>query len=271
MVTAIVPHKTRHRSMAGSTDENSTNLVSRPATISAQGASGVAVLIDMASQAMQFSVSLGFALLLSGTICAGLMTAAHQFSKTVRSSRQAVQMTSVRTLMNRLQAVAHDPSTQQLRDQFVRDIETARRQLDVQKLGAVSRQIQSLLDASNECYEVHLVGDAEELRGFTRDESNEFGLPERACYVIVEARDSFGRVLSRPARTATTSGNVPAVRWAERVPDAIYDRVLSAGKNDPSDNPSLFAIKERGRQTLVMRMSGLDGQPLTRQSQLTEW
>lgn len=264
------------KQMPGTPEENATHLPLPPLGISADAhaassVGGPAVLIDLLAHAIRFSVSLGFGLLLAGIVCAGLMTTASQFSRTARSSRQAIQASSLRSLVDRLQAVAKDPETQKQRDQFVRDIDSASRQLNLATLGSLSRQLHDLLDRYNESYEVHVVSDAEELRGFTREEPGETGFPVRACYIIVEARDSSGRAVSQPVRTATIAGNVPAVRWAERVPDEIYDRIISARPDDQHDNQSLFAIKERGRQTLVMRMAGLDGQPLNRQAQLTEW
>lgn len=262
--------------MPGPPEENSPNIPLLPMAINAEAqaapvSGGLAVLVDMVAQAIRFSASLGFAVLLSGIVCLGLMTTARQFSRTARSSRQAVQASSIRSLVDRLQAIAQDSETQNQREQFVRDIESASRQLNLHKLGALSRQLQDLLDAYNESYEVHVVDDTEELRGFTRDETDETGVPVRACYIIVEARDPSGQVRSHPARTATIAGAVPAVRWAERVPDEIYDRIVSARARHGHDEPSLFAIKEKGRQALVMRMSGPDGQPLNRQAQLTEW
>lgn len=236
----------------------------------ASTASGLAVLIDLVAQAIQFSVSLGFAMLLAGAVCFGLMMTAGQFSRSAQTSRQAARSISLRSLSERLKAASHNSDTGQLPSQLIRDINAAARQVNLQSVGDLTNQARELLDIYHECYEVHVVGKTEELRGFTREEPGETGIPVRRCYIIVEARNSTGQTVSRPIRISAATGVVTAVRWAERVPEDVYERIVCS-RDDGRDGPTLFAIKERGQPTLQVRMIGADGQPLIRQQQLTEW
>lgn len=264
--------------MSGAADTKSTSAtraVAIGAAVSAdmQGAStasGLAVLIDLVAQAIQFSVSLGLVLLLAGAVCFGLMMTAGHFSRSARTSRQATRSISLRSLAERLKAASHNPDSGQLPSQLVRDINAAARQVNLQSLGELTNQARELLDIDHECYEVHVVDRTEELRGFTREEPDETGVPVRGCYVIVEARDSTGQTVSRPVRISAATGGMTAVRWAERVPEDVYERLVCS-RDEGGDGPTLFAIKERDQPTLQVRMIGADGQPLIRKQQLTEW
>lgn len=76
-----------------------------PAAPTPPAASGLAVLLDIGAQFVQFTVTLGLAISLAGLLCVALVASSHQFSESVRSSRQAVRTNSVQTLAKRLQSV----------------------------------------------------------------------------------------------------------------------------------------------------------------------
>ncbi len=113
-----------------------------PASAMPQAAtSGLAVIVDLAAQAVQFSVTMVLVLSLAGTLCVGLILSARQFSRTARASREAVQRpASVQSQSERLRSIARNREAVQLREQLLREIEAASRPLDVQKLTAVRGQ-----------------------------------------------------------------------------------------------------------------------------------
>ena len=108
---------------------------------------GLAVVVDLAAQAVQFSVTMVILLALAGTLCVGLILSARQFSQTVRESRAASQKpASIQSQAGRLRSIARNPETMTPREQLLRQIEAASRQLDVEKLTALRGQLQKLLD-----------------------------------------------------------------------------------------------------------------------------
>lgn len=119
-----------------------------PASVMPQGATtGLAVIVDLAAQAVRFSVTMVLVLSLAGTFCGGLILSARQFSQTARASREAVQRpASIQSQSGRLRSIARNQEAVQLREQLRREIEAASRLLDVQKLTAVRSQLQSLLE-----------------------------------------------------------------------------------------------------------------------------
>ena len=113
-----------------------------PASAMPQAATtGLAVIVDLAAQAVRFSVTMVLVLSLAGTLCVGLILSARQFSRTARASREAMQRpASIQSQSERLRSVARSSEAVQLREQVLREIEAASRPLDVQKLTAVHGQ-----------------------------------------------------------------------------------------------------------------------------------
>lgn len=120
-----------------------------PAAVVSAGTAtgGFAVIADLLARMIQFALTMGLVLALSGTLCAGLFMTARQFSRASRSSRQAVQSSrSIQAMSNQLRSIARDPETSRQREQFRREIETIGRQVD-QQLKALTTQMPGLLDA----------------------------------------------------------------------------------------------------------------------------
>ncbi len=112
---------------------------------------GLAVIVDLAAQAVRFSVTMVLGLSLAGTLCVALILSARQFSRTARASREAVQRpASIQSQSERLRSITRNQEAvqrgEQLREQLRREIEAASRQLDVQKLTALRSQLQTLLE-----------------------------------------------------------------------------------------------------------------------------
>lgn len=97
-----------------------------PAMI-ATASSALAVLWDVTAQVAQFTVTLGLALTLAGTLCLALIASSKQFSKSARSSREAVQGTpSLRSFTTQMQSVGRDAKPASQREQMVRDVNKKR-------------------------------------------------------------------------------------------------------------------------------------------------
>ncbi len=242
----------------------------------------------------QLSVTLAMVLALAGVGWYMLHTSAGMFSRTARSSRQAVQQAtspadlskrlqdnaqeraaeldqSVRELTDRIRSVARDAEIPEEMDRLLGELNVAKKQLDVKSLTELSRRTASLLDQLNESYEVHIVSGPNDKSGIDRYFEDEQGKRVSGYYVIVEARAADGNPLPRRIRNSETQQTVQVTRWAERVPQEVYDRIKADKKADGVLNDTLFAVKRRGYQNEEIKLVGPDNQPLSRLGQITKW
>ena len=242
----------------------------------------------------QLSVSLVVVLALAGVVGYMLHTSAGMFSHAVRSSRQAVQQatsvndlkdrlhantkaqvseleTSVREMFDQIRAIARDTAIPQEIERWLGELDVAKQQHDVKSLTEIRQRTTTLLDQLNEAYEVHIVSGPNEKSGIDRYFEDVQGKRVSGYYVIVEVRDPAGQLLTRPIRNVETGQLERATRWAERVPQEVYDRIKADKKNDGILNETLFAVKQRGHQNEEIKLVGPDKQPLSRLGQITKW
>lgn len=116
------------------------------AAMRAPASSGLGVIVDYVARTVQLSLTMGLVLALAGMLCLGLTMSARQFTRTAKSTRQAVQIPTIKSMSERLRSAARDPQTANERERFLREIEAVSRQLDVQKLTALRGELQELLN-----------------------------------------------------------------------------------------------------------------------------
>jgi hypothetical protein len=239
-------------------------------------------------------VTLVLVLALSGVGWYMLHTAAGNFSRTVRSSRQAVQQAtspadlskrlqdnaqaraaeleqSVRDMTEHIKAVGRDAGIPQEIERLLGELDVAKQQNDEKSLTELRQRTTTLLNQLNESYEVHIVSGPNEKSGIDRYFEDAQGKRVSGYYVIVEARDAGGNPLPRRIRNAETQQIEQVTRWAERVPQEVYDRIKADKKSDGVLNETLFAVKQRGYQGEEIKLVGSDNQPLSRLGQITKW
>lgn len=90
-------------------------------------------------------------------------------------------------------------------------------------------------------------------------------------YLVVEAVDASGKVVPMRIRNAETGKYVNATRWAEQVPQEVYDRLKADKEADGIIDAREFAVKSRGETDTVVTMPGAGGRPLERGRQITQW
>lgn len=242
----------------------------------------------------QLSVTLVFLLALAGVGWYMLHTTAGSISRTLRGSRQAVRQasspadlakrlqdnarqraaeleTSVREMTERIRSVARESGLTDEIDRLVGELDVAARQADVKSLTDLNQRMTTLLDQLNEAYEVRIVSGANEKSGIDRFQPQDQGGAISGYYVIVEARDASGHVLTRSIPNAEDDRVEQVTRWAERVPKAVYDRIKADKKADGLLDETLFAVKQRGFQNEEVKLVGPDGAPLSRLGQITKW
>jgi hypothetical protein len=106
-------------------------------------ASGLACLADLTKQSMQFAISVAIVLALAGTLCAGLVMAASEFTRTSRSTRKAVQSSrSIQALTQQLRSVSRNPETARRRQKFQQDLAEINKKRNPQLPASDTRPVQ---------------------------------------------------------------------------------------------------------------------------------
>jgi hypothetical protein len=142
---------------------------------------------------------------------------------------------------------------------------------DAEALGELSTNIAALQAELELEYTLFIASRPGEQTGFDRVWRDEQGTRAPRLFVIVEARDAAGNPVSVPVENRE-SGRIERVsRWAEQVPEEVYDRLKADKEADEVLDEHVFAVKRRGMRRLDVRLPGADGAPLARQGQLTSW
>ena len=87
----------------------------------------------------------------------------------------------------------------------------------------------------------------------------------------MSAHRADGSTVSRRVHNDEKNQDVSVKTWAERIPDAVYERLAADKKSDGILNETAFAVKRKGERDEVIVMPGADGKPLSRTGQITEW
>jgi hypothetical protein len=90
-------------------------------------------------------------------------------------------------------------------------------------------------------------------------------------YLIVEAVDGDGRIVSRRIRDAESGRQRDVTKWGEQVAEAVWNRVVADKQADGIVDAAEFARKARGAYDEVVVLDGGDGKPLRRGRQITSW
>jgi hypothetical protein len=107
--------------------------------------------------------------------------------------------------------------------------------------------------------------------GLDRYWTDEQGTRVSGLFVFVEARDAEGKPVSVPIENRETGRIERVSRWAEQVPQEVYDRLKADKEADGVLDEREFGVKRRGVRQVEVMLPGADGAPLVRQGQLTSW
>jgi hypothetical protein len=107
--------------------------------------------------------------------------------------------------------------------------------------------------------------------GLDRYWTDEQGTRVSGLFVFVEARDAEGKPVSVPIENRETGRIERVSRWAEQVPQEVYDRLKADKEADGVLDEREFGVKRRGVRQMEVMLPGADGAPLVRQGQLTSW
>ncbi len=155
-----------------------------------------------------------------------------------------------------------------------RDLAAAKQQREHRDADSL-RRVQAALAAQREAlaeeYEIRVVSEPGRKAGIDRYYEDRDGKRVSGYYLLVEAKTPDGRVLPRQIMNAETKKAAVVSTWGERVPKAVYDRLVADRKADGILDETLFGRKRKGTTQEEIVIPGADGQPLPRTAQITAW
>jgi hypothetical protein len=191
---------------------------------------------------------------------------------TGRTHRHAERLASeIARRREAISAVARDSSVAPELARLAAEAETFKKLDDLPKLKELSASLARLESRLNEEYTVSVLAAPGGRSAFTRYFPDDGGKKVSGYCLIVEAKTRDGTVLKRRVHNIETGKDKDVMRWAERVPKEVYERLEHDKKEDGVLNETTFAVKRRGEAEEQVTMPGADGKPLTRIGQITEW
>ncbi len=134
----------------------------------------------------------------------------------------------------------------------------------------LSQQVDGLKDiegALKSEYKLRVVNQAGVKSGIDRYFTDKSGKRVSGYYLIVEAVDSYGRVLELTVTSQEDYTLAKVKMWGEQVPKEVYDAVAADKKDDGIIQNNFYAVKEAGFLEPRVRM----GDSRERMGQITQW
>ncbi len=175
-----------------------------------------------------------------------------------------------RTVLDRLNIIAKDDAAVRAIDELAKEFHASEASRDVTAMHQSQLRMTELLTTLESRYELQIVTGAGRDSAVTR-KWNKGGVDALAYYVIVEARASDGRILPQSIRDAESGELQSVAQWGEQIPQAVYDRLKADKLADGVLNETHFAEKGRGMLGVRVLLPGVDGQPIPRGKQITQW
>lgn len=194
-------------------------------------------------------------------------SSAAPLSPTVQANRAvAAEQETASVLVERIGAMTNDPAVIGQAQSLQAEINAARGE-DVTTAIVAREKLAEMVDQLAASYEVHVVSAPGEPSAIER------GMGDKASiyYVIVEARDASGNVIPQSIRNAETGRVETVTKWAEEVPQAVYQRLKQDKVKDGLLGETLFSTKTRGNLQPDIKIPGASGVPITSGNRLTSW
>jgi hypothetical protein len=173
-----------------------------------------------------------------------------------------------------IRALAVDKKVAPEVDRLLAEAEVSGKKEDAKGLASVDDTLAGIESRLREEYNVTVVAQ-NTVAGANKNaivrHINEKGRPISGYYLFVQARRPDGSVIPRRVHNDETDKYKEVTTWAERVPEAVYERLKKDKLEDGILNETAFAVKRKGHSDEEITMPGADGKPFARMGQITEW
>jgi hypothetical protein len=203
---------------------------------------------------------------------------AQEYSQTLSQiridARDFAQLPSkLEQVISSIRSVAIEPEAISLANTSYEDGKSAVGMVDVSRLRQDIDKLSSMNQVLNQEYtiRIHLnPSDPEgDPSGFPMlDDNNE---KPKEWFLVVEAVDGSGRII--PVEVTSSFGNTSEVsKWAQKVPEQVYNRVLEDYSADYRIDKNIFGYKKKGYLNEVITFPGADGRtPLQSTTRAIAW
>jgi len=206
------------------------------------------------------------AITLGGTYYLFFSSAA-PLSPTAQATRAvAAEQETAAALVERISALTNDPAVLAQAKSLQAELNTARTE-DVTTAIAAREKLAEMVDQLSATYEVHVVSTPGETSAIDRGMDGKGSI----YYVIVEARDAAGNVITQSIRNAETGRVEKVTKWAEEVPRAVYQRLKQDKTDDGLLGETQFSVKTRGSLQPEIKIPNESGVPIRLGNRLTRW
>lgn len=176
-----------------------------------------------------------------------------------------------RTQLAALSALALDEAARRAVTQLTTEFQAADASHDRDSIETIHPRIIRLRTILEEEYDLTIVSGTGHISLVERIWESPTGQPATAYYVIVEAVDRGGKILSRSIRSSEGQPAQTVTQWGEQVSQAVFDRLVQDKAADGILNEIRFAEKRRGFQSERVILTDSKQQPIPRQGQITQW
>jgi len=142
---------------------------------------------------------------------------------------------------------------------------------DLDKLNETEARLQKVMQRANEEFVLAVVAGEKNRSAFERNFEDESGKRLSGYYLVVQAKDSDGKILTRTILNVEDDKSYKVKQWAERVPRSVFDRLKKDKQEDGVLNETAFGKKERGKLKVEIIMTDQNNLPITRSAQITSW
>jgi len=187
------------------------------------------------------------------------------------ANRLAALTGEIDRLGQAVKAVAKEDRARSEVEQVLAQATAAKVAENLDQLQRARDALAQLNDQTQLEYTVDVVAKPGQKSAIDRYYNDKDGKRVSGYYVIVEAHDDRGELLTRRIHNNETDRYENVQHWAERVPKEVYDRLKHDKVEDGILNETAFAIKPRGAVSERILMKDAAGQPLERLGQITQW
>lgn len=157
---------------------------------------------------------------------------------------------------------------------LVASAKAALEQGDKAKLAQIAAEISAIEAELASEYTVVIASGSGEQSGLERIWTDESGSRTSGYYVIVEARGRDGQPVRVPIASREQGAEGPPVmtsRWAEQVPQDVFERLEADKRADGVLDEHVFGVKHRGDRGVEVQLKSAAGGAIERQGQITSW
>ena len=181
------------------------------------------------------------------------------------------RLSAVEKAVAAVDAVALDAAAKEKAAAALATAKAAAESRDFNQIEKVLAEVDALAATLMQDYTLRIVSNEKKPSAVERVFTDETGSRTSGYYVFVEARDARGALVRVPVLNRETGKPVLASRWAEQVPEDVFERLRQDKQADGVLDETLFGTKARGAQDLQIELPGANGQPMPRMGQITSW